>query len=79
MRLTKVQRELLGLLASGPRYGFTDFRAINALVSKKLARKAGSDFYITAAGKKLVGERPRFDQRNSQDDPGFVEAFRVSP
>lgn len=78
MKLTKGQQELLNMLALGPRYGFTDKRLINALVSKGLARglKSG-DYKITAAGRRLVPPRRRFDQSTSQDTPGFVEAFRV--
>lgn len=79
MKITKGQRELLEMLARGPRYGFTDKRLINALVEKGLARKKREDWIITAAGRKLVPPRPTYDQRNSQDCPGFVEAFRVMP
>jgi len=79
VRLTPTQRELLGLLARGPRYGFTNLRCINSLVTRGLARKSGPDFVITAAGKKLVPPAAHFDQSNSQDCPGFVETFRVTP
>lgn len=71
--------ELLTLLARGPRYDFTDKRLINALVKKGLARRSGEDWHITPAGKKIVPPRQAYDQRNSQDCPGFVETFRVMP
>lgn len=79
MKITKAQQELLDLLARGPRYGFTDLRLVNALVAKGLARHVRGDVMITAAGKKYVKPRRKFDQSTSQDTPGFVEAFRVCP
>jgi len=79
MKITPRQRELLELLARGPRYGFTDLRVVNALAEKGLARKKGDDWIITAAGKRLVPPSRSFDQHNSQDCPGFVETFRVMP
>jgi len=59
-KLTPTQKELLALLARGPRYGFTDRRAINALAARGLARNqrtknmVGEDWIITAAGKRLA-------------------------
>lgn len=85
MKITPRQRELLELLARGPRYGFTDRRLISALVGKGLAKKqraknmAGEDWVITAKGRGLLPAPKKFDQSNSQDCPGFVEAFRVMP
>lgn len=80
IKLSNVQLELLQLLAHGPRYGFTNFKVINVLVENGLARKVrGGDFIITQAGKNLLPEPKKFDQSNSQDCPGFVEAFRVMP
>jgi hypothetical protein len=85
-KLTPVQRELLGLLATGPRYGFTNMATINSLVRKGLARKKPSrntygqkstDWVITAKGRKLLPPPRKFDQSTSQDTPGFVETFRV--
>jgi hypothetical protein len=87
MKLGKVQLELLELLASGPRYGFTNMRCINSLIAKGLARRVKSkntygqpafDWVITAAGRRLLPPTRPFDQHSSQDTPGFVETFRVA-
>ena len=77
IKFTPVQRELLGLLARGPRYGFTNLRCINSLVAKGLARKVKSDWIITAAGKRLLPPPRKHDQSTSWNTPGFVEAFRI--
>lgn len=85
-KLTKVQLELLGLLAHGPRYGFTNMGSINSLVARGLARKVKSkntygqksfDWKITDAGRRLLPPPRKFDQSTSIDTPGFVETFRV--
>ena len=80
MKLTKIQKELLDLLARGPRYGFTRWRVVNVLVKRGLARKLkNGDVQITAKGKRLASPPRKFDQSTSWNEPGFVEAFRVMP
>lgn len=80
MKLGKVQKELLDLLARGPRYGFTRWRVVDALVERGLARKLkNGDVQITAKGKKLTTPPRKFDQSTSWNEPSFVEAFRVTP
>lgn len=80
MKLSKIQQELLDLLARGPRYGFTRWRVVNALVVRGLARKLkNGDVQITAKGKKLATPSRKFDQSTSWNEPGFVETFRVAP